>query len=145
MRAGFSNPLIARLRAVPNSCKVMTEAVIVHAEDLRDRQDEWDAATTTTGISSWASGFITLDATNVATISYSTGSDHLTTITGTRPFPMVVWEVDDAIGDGALLREVSFYLNRKKSGAVDPFDGAFICRVFAIEQYYLDEDGVRDV
>lgn len=140
MRKGMSN----ELRAVLPDSKIYAEAVIVASIDERNRQTEFDAATLT-ALESWPAGYLTIAATNIAVVSAVAGSDHLANLTGTRPFPAVAFEVDDAIGDGAELRKVQVYLTRKRSSASASYDGAFSLRTWRIDGYGAAPAGGFDI
>lgn len=62
MRSGW-NPELARLLQRPEPiARVLTEAVVTTAEDVRSRREEWDAADSLTGLETLASGGVRLSA-----------------------------------------------------------------------------------
>lgn len=132
MKPGFRDNAPLRRAIETQSARLITEALIVEASDVRQTQGAWDAGTKTT-VTSYADGRLALTPAATSAIAQTSGSDNITDLDDTSPWTYVGCEFGGSLfGENPTLRKVEFYLDIQPNSGTPPFDGEFVveaCRI----------------
>lgn len=129
MRAGYSEALRRRVQRLDTKARLFADAIAVKAEDVRLRRTEWDAGTKT-NVETFDNGDVQLTGTSTAKASSTTSDGYGTDLDRARPFEMISWELDAAIGSNPRLSKFEVFLNRRFNGGQPVFDGDFTVQFF---------------
>ena len=117
-----------------NKALLHTEAIIQASSDVRQVFSQLDAGTKTT-VTTYTEDAVRITPSNATGISHTTGTDDITDLDSSAPFPLLVWELDESVyGPDLRLSKVQVYLDPQRNTANPPFDGRFVLEVLALKE-----------
>lgn len=115
MRPGLSPELKERLQRSDPTARVMIEADVTAAEDLRQRKDQWNAADSLTGLTVYEDGRVQLSGSASTLFESTTGSGETTDLNGVAPLDVARLNWTASQPDDIEVREITAHLNPKRS------------------------------
>lgn len=127
-----------------NQARLHTEAIVQYNADVRQTFAALDAGTKTT-VTTYVEDAVRITPSNATGISHTTGTDDITDLDSTAPYPLLMWALDESVyGPDLRLAKVQLYLDPQRNTANPPFDGRFVLEILALKDV-LGHSGVNDL